>query len=271
MSYLNSERTRFQQQKQAAEARIAALQPQLSQLEQLRQQRSALNPALQQAQAAVAQSQGDFDAKQQQVADIEQSILDAQEPDQELPRRGGIPIRRISPVLQELKRKLVQAKAEANAAKVRLDQARAQLASVQAEAQRLDGLIAGIINSGLDSQLKLAQDDSALAGSQLAALEADLALLMQDPLDRPALEQIAGVWSDRAGELDLRIFDLEAQVYEMTRARAALVAEATAVQASLASAMEEFNSASAALADAESAYQELQNELNSIPDGGEIP
>lgn len=270
MSYLNSERTRFQQQKQAAEARIAALQPQLSQLEQLRQQRSALNPALQQAQAAVAQSQGDFDAKQQQVADIEQPILDAQEPDQELPRRG-LPIRRISPVLQELKRKLVQAKAEANAAKVRLDQARAQLASVQAEAQRLDGLIAGIINSDLDSQLRLARDDSARADSQLAALEADLALLMQDPLDRPALEQIAGVWSDRAGELDLRIFDLEAQVYEMTRARAALVAEATAVKASLASAMEEFNSASAALADAESAYQELQNELNSIPDGGEIP
>lgn len=208
MSQLPQETARLQTDLQAAETDFAnCTQQQQSAQQALTSAQAQVTAA--QANLAVAEARipaleaavADADAR---VEDLQQQILDASEPDQEIPGRPGRPNPAQLRRLAELRRQLAQAQAAAANARTALNNGRAAVTQAGAALQAAQDQA-----NGAATALQAAQAAVAAAEQRRQAVQQQLdriarwnAQISADPLDRPALQQTEQELAEQAAALE---------------------------------------------------------------------
>jgi chromosome segregation ATPase len=202
MPYLEQERIHLQAELQAAIAEESGLAARLATQQQAvtaaQAQVGAAQTGLAQRQAEVVTLEEATNEADSRVADLDQQILDASEPE------PGVPPAEWRRLLAALRRQREQARAGAAATHARLDAGQAAVAQARAAVQAAERRVS-------DAQAAVVGTQTAVAEvrARQQALQQQIANIAQvnveidrDPIDRKTVEQLAA-------ELSVRVFDLE--------------------------------------------------------------
>jgi len=205
MPYLQHEKARLQTEFQAAEAQFTNLTSQLQTQQQAaatsQSQLSAAQTRLAEAQAQIPGFEAAATAADNRVADLDQQILDASEPVQELPGRPGV-INRAR--LAALRRQRAQAETEATAAHFRVNNANATVSQITAEVQANQQQVAATTATVQATQQAIvaAQQRRQTAQTEVAKLGQWNEEIVRDPLIRKTLEPLSAELSNRVAALE---------------------------------------------------------------------
>ncbi|MEO8338325.1 MAG: hypothetical protein ABI604_01245 [Nitrospirota bacterium] len=202
MPYLEQERAQLQEELQAAVAEQSALTAKLDTQHQTviagQAQVSSAQTQLAQRQAAVPPLQTAANEADNRVADLDQQILDASEPEQ------GIPPVEWRRRLTALKQQRGQAQAAASAAHARLSAGQAAVPQAQAAVQAAERQVrdASAVVVGTQTAITAVQARQEAIQQQIANVAKVNAEIDRDPINRQTVEQLAA-------ELSVRVFELE--------------------------------------------------------------
>lgn len=206
MPYFQNEKARLQLELQAVGAEIANLTAQLQVQQQAiataQSQSSAAQTRLAVAQAQIPPLEAAARAADELVADLDEQIRDASEPDQQDPGDpGGVEWRRR---LAALKRQRDQAQTQSTAARARLDNGRAVVSQATAEVQAAERQVAVVTNTAQVTQqaIAAAQQGQQAVQTEIGKLDRWNDEIARDPLDRRALEPLAAELSGRVAALE---------------------------------------------------------------------